>query len=57
MGTLSLAKPLLALCLVKQLSPVGSLILAVDGFFVAATMFVLFWMCRSSLRGQRDFTV
>lgn len=56
-GVLALLNPLISLFAVKQLGLPLALLLAATGLMSAATNFTLFWMCRSSLRGQRNLTV
>ena len=57
MGVLSLFKPLLALLFFKELGALGTIVIIADGVLQSATMFTIFWMCRSSLRGQRNMVV
>jgi hypothetical protein len=56
-GVLALLNPLISLLASKQLGLPLALLLAATGLMSAATNFTLFWMCRSSLRGQRNMTV
>lgn len=56
-GVLALLNPLISLLAAKQLGLPLALLLAATGLMSAATNFTLFWMCRSSLRGQRNLTV
>lgn len=56
-GILALLNPLISLLAFKQLGLPLALLLAATGLMTAATHFTLFWMCRSSLRGQRNLTV
>ena len=57
LGIVSLLKPVVALLMVKELGLPLTIVVATAGLMAAATNFTLFWMCRSSLRGQRNLTV
>jgi hypothetical protein len=56
-GCISLVKPLIALTFRKSLGVTLFVIIVLEALVQAATMFTLFWMCRSSLRGQRNLVV
>jgi len=56
-GALALINPVISILAVRQLGIPLALLLTATGLMTAATNFTLFWMCRSSLRGQRNLTV
>ena len=56
-GFIALLKPLIAVFFAKSLGATLTIVVIIDALVQAATMFTLFWMCRSSLRGQRNLVV
>ena len=56
-GFIALLKPLIAIFFAKSLGSTLTFVVIIDALIQAATMFTLFWMCRSSLRGQRNYVV
>jgi len=57
LGVVALIYPILALLWVRGLGISLALLVAIAGLMLTATYFTLFWMCRSSLRDQRNLTV
>ena len=56
-GIFALIRGVFALFLVRTLGVAVAAIAFVDALVQTATAFTLFWMCRSSLRGQRNLVV
>jgi len=56
-GVLALLNPIIAIVTSRQLGLPTTLLMVATGFMISATNFTLFWMCRSTLRGQRNLTV
>lgn len=56
-GVFALVRGLMALVLIRTLGVVITSVAMIDALVQAATSFTLFWMCRSSLRGQRNLVV
>jgi hypothetical protein len=56
-GVLSLIRGVVALCLIRTLGVLVTTVAVMDALVQAATSFTLFWMCRSSLRGQRNLVI
>jgi hypothetical protein len=56
-GVLALLRGVFAVCMIRMLGVGVTVIAVIDAVLQAATAFTLFWMCRSSLRGQRNMVV
>jgi len=56
-GVLALLRGVIAIFLVRSVGIAVVTIAVADALVQAATAFTIFWMCRSSLRGQRNLVV
>jgi hypothetical protein len=56
-GVLALLRGVIAIFLVRSVGIAVVSIAVADALIQAATAFTIFWMCRSSLRGQRNLVV